>query len=295
MRRYSILHVPVLSFFSKKLYIDVCQNWKGVNFLYLLLLLAVCWIPKMFNLHRGMSNFVSNQAPAIVNQIPEIKITNGRVSVIKPQPYYITDPDTNKPLAVLDTTGRIESLKDIDALCLLTKNKLIIKKSDFENRTYDLSHVKSFSVDGEKINGWLQIGGKFLAVAIYPLALFGSYMYRIVQALIYAVIGLLFASLCYTKLSYTALVRLAVVAVTPCIIVATVLGLAGTYLPGFLYLVAALTYLFFAVKSNSGISVTSDDEGQITGYEGAVLDESSQMANSSTESDREPITTTLRS
>lgn len=294
MRSYSIFHVPVLSFFSKKLYIDVSRNWKGVNFLYLLLLLAVCLIPKMIDLHRGISNFLSIEAPAIVNQVPEITITDGRVSIKETQPYYIIDPDSNKPLAIIDTTGRIESIKDTGAFCLLTSNKLMIKKSEFENRTYDLSNVKAFSMDGEQIAGWLQIGGKFLAVAIYPFALLGSYVYRIVQVLIYAAIGLLFASLCNTKLSYSALVRLAVVAVTPCIIVATILGLAGIYIPGFLYFVAAMVYLFFAVKSNSGISVVPDGESRITGYEETVLNESSQITNPPTESDRQPVTASLR-
>ncbi len=294
MRRYSIFHLPALSFFSKKLYIDVGRNWKGVNILYLLLLLAVCLIPTMMNLHRGMSNFVNNEAPAIINQIPEITITDGRVSIKEAQPYYIIDPDSGKPLAIIDTTGRIESLKDTDAYCLLTGNKVIMKKSNFENRTYDLSNVKAFAADGEQITGWLQIGGKFLAVAMYPFALLGSYVYRIVQVLIYAVIGLLFASLCNTKLSYAALVRLAVVAVTPCIIVSTILGLVGTSIPAFLYLVVALVYLFFAVKSNADIPVIHDNEGQITERQASVSDTSSQMINPPTESDRQPVTASLR-
>ncbi len=275
MRRYSIFHVPALSFFSKKLYIDVGQNWKGANFLYLLLLLAICLIPTMINLHRGISNFVNNEAPAIVNQVPEITITDGQVSIKETQPYYIKDPDSNEPLAIIDTTGQIESLEDTDAFCLLTGNKVITKKSEFENRTYDLSNVKAFIVDSERITGWLQIGRKFLAVVIYPFVLLGYYMYRIVQALIYAAIGLLFASFCKTTLSYTALIRLAVVAVTPCIIVGTILGLTDTSIPPFLYLVAALVYLFFAVKSISGIPEVHEDEGQITGWEGTVWDRSS--------------------
>jgi len=275
MRRYSIFHVPALSFFSKKLYIDVGQNWKGANFLYLLLLLAICLIPTMINLHRGISNFVNNEAPAIVNQVPEITITDGQVSIKETQPYYIKDPDSNEPLAIIDTTGQIESLEDTDAFCLLTGNKVITKKSEFENRTYDLSNVKAFIVDSERITGWLQIGRKFLAVVIYPFVLLGYYMYRIVQALIYAAIGLLFASFCKTTLSYAALIRLAVVAVTPCIIVGTILGLTDTSIPPFLYLVAALVYLFFAVKSISGIPEVHEDEGQITGWEGTVWDRSS--------------------
>ena len=275
MRRYSIFHVPALSFFSKKLYIDVGLNWKGVNFLYLLLLLAVCWIPTVINLHRGISDFVNNEAPAIVNQVPEITITDGQVSVKETQPYYIKDPDSNEPLAIIDTTGQIKSLEDTDAFCLLTGNKLITKKSEFENTTYDLSNVKAFAVDSERITGWLQIGRKFLAVVIYPFALSGSYVYRIIQALIYAAIGLLFASFCKTTLSYAALIRLAVVAVTPCIIVSTILGLTGTSVPPYLYLVLALAYLFFAVKSISGIPEVHEDEGQISGREGTVWDRSS--------------------
>jgi len=295
MRKYSIFHVPALSFFSKKLYIDVGQNWKGVNFLYLLLLLAVCLILTMINLHRGISNFVNNEASAIVNQVPEITITDGQVSIKETQPYYIKDPDSNEPLAIIDTTGQIESLEDTDAFCLLTGNEIITKERKFENTTYDLSNVKAFVVDSERITGWLQIGRKFLAVVIYPFALLGYYVYRIVQALIYAAIGLLFASFCKTKLSYAALIRLAVVAVTPCIIVGTILGLAGTSIPSFLYLVAALLYLFFAVKSVSSIPEVHDDEGQISGSEGIVLDKSSQMMNPPTESDRTPLTATLRS
>ncbi|MCP4610138.1 MAG: DUF1189 domain-containing protein [Planctomycetes bacterium] len=295
MREYSIFHAPLLSFFSKKLYIDVGRNWKGVNFLYLLLLLTVCMIPAMINVHRGMSNFVNNEAPAIINQIPEITITDGRVSINETQPYYIIDPDTNKPLAIIDTTGRINSLKEIDALCLLTGNKVIMKKSNFENRTYDLSQVDSFAVNGEQISGWLQTGKKFLVVVIYPFALLGSYMYRIVQVLIYAAVGLLFASFCKTKLSYAALVRLAVVAVTPCIIVSTALGLAGTSLPGILYLVAALVYLFIAVKSNADITVLQDGQGQFTERREVVLDESSQITNPATEPERQHVTSILGS
>jgi hypothetical protein len=40
-KKYSIFHIPVFSFFSRELYRDVGMHWKGVNFLYLLLLLAI--------------------------------------------------------------------------------------------------------------------------------------------------------------------------------------------------------------------------------------------------------------
>ena len=273
MKKYSIFHVPVLSFFSKKLYIDVGRNWKGVNFSYLLLLLAICWIPAMIRVHVDFADFVNNETPALVNQVPEITITDGQVSIEETQPYYIKDPDSDEPLAIIDTTGQVESLEGSDAGCLLTKTKIMWKKNEFETQTVDLSKVKHFVLNSERITGWLHIGRKFLVVVIYPFALLGSYAYRIVQALIYAAIGLLFALSCKTALSYAALIRLAVVAVTPCIIVSTALGIGDASIPVYLYPAAALVYLFFAVRSISGIPNVQEDEGQIAEQQETVWDQ----------------------
>ena len=263
MKKYSIFHIPVLSFFSEELYRDVGLYWKGVNFSYLFLLLAICLIPTTINTYIVFANFVNNEAPTVIEQVPEITITDGKVSISEPQPYYIKDPENGDILAIIDTTGQIKSLEDTDAFCLLTENSLIIKKSKFENRTYDLSNVKAFVVDSERITGWLQIGRKFLAVVIYPFALLGSYLFRIVQALIYAAVGLLFALWCKVTLSYATLLRLAVVAMTPCMLAKTIFGIADIHLPyaTLIFLVITLAYLFFAVKANSEIILIQKETG----------------------------------
>jgi hypothetical protein len=271
MKKYSILRIPTMSFFSKDLYIDIARNFKGLNFLYLLLLLAICWIPPMIKMHVGVTDFVNNEAPVMIDQIPEITITDGRVSIDQPEPYYISNPDTNEPLAIIDTTGQYTSLEDSNAFCLLTENKLIMRQSNIEKRTYDLSNIKDFTVNSEKVTGWLNIFSKIIVPVSYPFALIGSYIYRIIQALIYASLGLLFASICKTHLSYAALIRLAIAAVTPCIIVATILNLVSVSIPSFLYPAAALAYLFFAVKS---IADTPEiiEEDQIIEIEPTVWD-----------------------
>jgi hypothetical protein len=253
MKKFSIIHIPVLSFFSKELYRDVGLYWKGVNFSYLLLLLAICWIPTMIKIHIGFSDFINNEVPAVVEQVPEITITNGEVSISEPQPYYIKDPQNGDVLAIIDTTGTIKSLEDPNAICLLTKTNIMWRQVEFETRTIDLSEVKNFVLDSERIMGWLHTARKFLIIIIYPFALLGSYLYRIVQALIYAAVGLLFALWCKVTLSYATLLRLAVVAVTPCVLVKTILGIAGVHLPyaGLIYLVAALAYLFFGVHATA--------------------------------------------
>lgn len=253
MKRFKIFHIPVLSFFSKELYRDVGLNWKGTCFGYLFLLLAVCWIPVMVTFHLGLSRFIEDKAPVFIEQVPEITITDGQASIEEPQPYYITAGDANDVLMVIDTTGQINSPDDANAFVLLTKTKLIHRKSDVELQTFDLAQVKEFTLNQTKITSWLNVLAKIFAPVSYVFALIGSCVFRIIQALIYAAIGMLFVSWCKARLTYDALLRLAVVAVTPCIIVKTILSIADIRIPyaPLLYLIAALAYLFFGVKAAS--------------------------------------------
>ncbi len=252
MKRYSIIHALALSFFSKDFYQDVAANWKtGLCFAYLLLLLAICWIPAMIKINVFFSDFVENEAPVMVNQVPEITITDGQASIAEPQPYYIKDPDNNDNLAIIDTTGTITSLEDANAFLLLTETQLIMRKNEFQTQTFDLKEVENFVLNSERIMGWLRTAKKFLVIAMYPIALLSSYLYRIVLVLIAAAIGLFFANLCKTKLSYDTSLRLAIVAVTPYIILKTILLAVGAPLTWWLNLAIAFGYLFFAVYAAS--------------------------------------------
>jgi hypothetical protein len=250
MKQYSVFHVPVLSFFSKALYRDVGLQWKGTGFAYLLLLLAICWIPVIIKHQVIFSNFVDNEAPKIINQIPRITITNGKVSLEEPQPYYIKDPDTDEILIIIDTTGAVTSLENSKAIGLITKTKGIFKKNDFETRTFDLNNINKFIFDQNKIKRWLNTIKKILVPVFFPLAVLGSFLVRIIQLLIYAAIGMLFAYWCKLKGTYRLFLRLAAAAVTPAIIIKTILGIASIKLPlaGLWYFFCAMAYLFFCVK-----------------------------------------------
>lgn len=263
-RKFSIIHIPVFSFFSGKLYKDVGLRWKGVNFGYLLLFLALCWIPTMVRMHVVFAAFVENYAPGYLEQMPEITIRDGELSISEEQPYYIKAPDSNDILAVIDTTGTFNTLEDANALCLVTKNKITWRKSDIETQTMDLSQIAEFDLTRKDVMGWLRMVSKFLAVTIYPGALLGSYVFRILQALIYGVVGLLFGLLFKSALSYGAMVRVAVVAMTPGMVVKTILGMAEVRVPysGLILLLVTLVYLLFAVKVISEASAVDVESGE---------------------------------
>lgn len=251
MKRYSLYHVPILSFFSGSLYRDVAINWKGVGFLYLLLLLAICWIPAIVKFQFMVSNFVENEAPKVVTQVPTLTIVNGKASIEEPQPYEITDPDTGNPLVLIDTTGEIASLNDTAAIALITETQIELRKSTVETRTVRFDEIKNFTLDQATINVWLKRMKAAAVPVIYPSAVLGAFVYRIVQMLVYALVGMLFAMCLGSKRPYASLLRLSVVAVTPCILVSTILGMIDVRipLPGLWYLVAPLAYLFFGVVS----------------------------------------------
>ncbi|MEI8064427.1 MAG: hypothetical protein WCH84_10225, partial [Verrucomicrobiota bacterium] len=70
MKKFSVFHPIVFAFFSKELYRGVARNWKGTGFCYLLLLVALSWLPGMLKLHTGINKFATESAPKFVRQIP---------------------------------------------------------------------------------------------------------------------------------------------------------------------------------------------------------------------------------
>jgi len=102
MKRYSIFHPLILSFFSKALYRDVGQRWRGTGLAYLLLVLAIVWIPTMIKMQFGLAQFVDHDSAKITEQIPAITISHGKVSTNVTTPYYIKDPETGADLIIID-------------------------------------------------------------------------------------------------------------------------------------------------------------------------------------------------
>lgn len=255
MRRFNVIQPYWLSFFSKDLYSDVAQNWPGFGLVYLLLLLALVWVPTVVQIHRGAARFVEKDGEALVAQIPKINITNGQVSVDPLGPHYIKDPDSGNVIIIIDTSADVSVLEKYpDAVVLLTRTQIITREEKRgQTRIQDLAGINSFSLDQAGMRRFLSILKTSFGFILYPFALLFSYVYRIIQALLYGAIGLAIAGIVKTRLEYAASVRLACIAVTPVIIVDTALGLFSAKPPYWwlLCFVIAMWYLFFGVKAAS--------------------------------------------
>ncbi len=253
-RLYRIWQTPPLAFFSPALYRDVALRWKGVAFGYLLLLLTLCWIPGAIKIHQSFAFFVDEEAPLVIEQIPEISIINGQAFIDHPQPYTIHDPETGAPLVVIDTTGTITSLEQTDALGLVTSREAIFQKSAIETRSFRFETVDRYTLNQEKITHWLSIAKDWAAPVLYPFCILVSFAYRIIQALIYACFGLLIVYLFKGKLPFDALLRLSVIAITPAIIIGSLFDATAISPPwaGLWFFLLSMGYLTFGIRAAVG-------------------------------------------
>lgn len=264
MKEYSILAAPLYSFFSKSFYMDAGTRRQGTGLLYLFVLTIISLVPGMIRVHIGTNELIDEELRAVADSVPEIVINEGVVNSDVEQPYFIEDANGEKQIAVLDTTGKIDSLADTEAVLLMTSDSVMIRKSEYETQVFDLKDVKAYRIDGKKVHGWLDWMGKYAALALSPFALFGSYIMRAIQALICVVFGMIFASWCSINLSFKALMRLATMALTPGIVIGAVSIAAGISIPlwGLFSMLLALGYLFFGINAVSTLAVEPSEQSE---------------------------------
>jgi hypothetical protein len=251
MRQYSFLKAIVMSFYSKDLYRDVKLNWGGSAILYLLLLLTVTWIP----LITIMQTQVNKNAPGVLttffSQMPKTDIKNGIVQTPENKPYFFSDPETKKVFGVIDTSGEFTTLKD-DMVFLVTKNQIFTNSKHHETKIFTLSSSTNYVIDPVVYKAKILKVIQWLWLAVFPIVILGSFIYRLIQTFFYAIFGKIFALTSGIHLGYMKIYTLTLVALTPVILFETVIELAGVSFPlhWVVNFILAMAYLLFAVRAN---------------------------------------------
>jgi hypothetical protein len=252
MQRYTIIHPLLFSFYSKSLYQDVARNWKGLCLLYLLSVVALCAIPGVMKFHSDLSAYMTTEAPKIAKQVPVITITKGKVSIDKPEPYIINDEKTNAPLIIIDTSGKITSLEGSSAIALIKKTEILVKKDAGETRRFDLSGVDDLVINRSVVYSWIDTIEELFVFILYPIAVLFSFLYHMIEVLLFAVIGIMFTRKFRIPLNFRTLVRLAAISATPSLILGTLLIAADIrvsyWWPMSFWI--SIGYLYFAVRVN---------------------------------------------
>lgn len=242
-----------MSFYSKSLYREVAREWSnGLCFLYLLSLVALCWIPGIIRMDSDISEYIDNEAPKYVRQLPAITIAKGQASISEQQPYIIKDPDSGDPVMIIDTTGQIASLENSKAFILLTKTRLLTHDGGKETRSLDLSEIGDATINKAQLYDWLEDFKEWFAILLYPFAVFFSFAFRSIQVLIYALAGSFFLRSSKVRIDYRLIMRLGAVSLTPVIIANTLINFfrIDIPLPWLFNALLAAGYLIFAIRAS---------------------------------------------
>ncbi len=239
--------------FYKEIAFQRVSKSVGYFFLFILLITLVLSMKRSTALIQGIDE-VSKE---LGDRLPEIRIENGVVSIDAQEPFTIEEKDF---IFIIDTTGKITTIDpSYKQGILLTKNKLIHRQSEIETREYDLSKIKSFTLNKEATEKWKKVLSRFA----FPFTVIFFFPYYIVAKLIHILLFSLIALIVNTatkaNLKYENLFNISLFALTPPVLLATIFNLAGFPFPLFrlLYIVVYLIFLTGGIRSCKGQVIES--------------------------------------
>lgn len=252
MQQFNIFQAIFMSFYSKRLYRDVATNWGGKAFLYLFVLLILVSLYFGFALQAITKTAYQEIYTKLSPQVPVITIKEGKLSTPENRPYLIIDPDTKKNLVVIDTSGQYKTNVDANASALITENQIFIQQKKNETRIYSIPENVEGVFDAQYVNDKINQYVGYSWIAFFILGLIAFYIYRVLQALVYAILGKIFAVIIKAPVSYFQIVQIMLVAITPAIIIYTIQLSLQYSMPyeALFYFLLSMFYLFYGIKAN---------------------------------------------
>jgi hypothetical protein len=252
MRRFSILQALPLSFYSRDLYRDVAATWRGAGLVYLVVIVTLVTLLVVMGIQFSLSRWAAGSVRGFVDQVPTIVIRHRVVQIDQPMPYVIRDRTNGAQVVVIDTTGQVTSLDGLEARVLLTADRLMYRKSTAETRVFNISAIDHFTIDSARAARWLDKVSTWLAPALTPFVFAGLFVFRLVQLVAFALVGMLVGALARVRLDFSAYLRLTAVALTPSLLLEPLLDLAGNKARGWwiVWTLIPLAYVIRAVLAN---------------------------------------------
>lgn len=256
MKQYKIWQAPVLSFFSTQFYRDLGANGKGVGFVYLLVLLSISCLIGPAKQFIDLSEFMKRDGAALVEQFPAIKIENGKLSIDRPSPYYITSGDLTW-IAFYTDQNEQEADPQNPVPMVVTDSELRINLPPPNNVSVPFKDVPQYSMSKQDIDKIFKVSCFTVPVTGYLMLLVFSWPGHIIAALLLSLVALITAKCISVNLKYEGLLRISSIAVGTTVILSTFQQLVRLEFPGinemgvqFILLLVALGYTIFGTGAN---------------------------------------------
>ncbi|WP_133127814.1 DUF1189 family protein [Legionella nagasakiensis] len=246
-------HAMYMSFYSRRLYVDVSKRWHGFGLTYLFLVLMIACVPLSIRIIVDFRQFLDEQVLFPLEELPPLYIQDGQASFDKPMPYTIKNKQ-GEIVLIVDTMSTKADLPKLTRNypklnVLITKNKLYFRpprprfffNSDTQMPTNSF-YEQSFSnyenevfVGQEVMKSTVISRIKWMAEFLIYFLLFSIfYSIYLVLTLTLAFLGQVFAQVLFNvKIKYKESCRLFAVAATPQIVLFLMIAFAGNLMfPG---------------------------------------------------------------
>lgn len=227
MKRFGPLQALYLSFFSADLYRDVASHWKGLGLLYLLLLLGLTWLPTAARAFTGLRTFSTEKGAALAQQMPRVTIAGGEMRAEPPGRHELKDPATGHVFLVIDDTIDDVPAQAANDMMMVTRKEFATFQRS-QRRVWKLAPGMNLELTSGDVQHFLARVPYWAAPLVYAGALAGSFLFRTVQILVYGGIAMFFARRFKATVDYKTAVRLAAVAITPVVILRTLIWFLPT-------------------------------------------------------------------
>lgn len=210
------------------------------------------WLIFSFQIQHELNFAYKENSDKYVQQIPVITFKHGKISTPENRPYIIIDPDSKEKIAIIDTSGTYKTIQEAQVPILLTETQFISQSKPGETKIKEIPTDFDFVADPQVIKGYVANYLGYLWIAFLVLFTLGSYVYRIAQALLYALIGKIGSAMFGFHLNYDSILPIAMVSITPVIVLSTVLDFFNVTFPyqGLLYFFLGMFYLFYGILAN---------------------------------------------
>lgn len=196
---------------------------EGVRYFSILILWVTLFLSIRFSIEifKQLSAFEAWSA----RHLPDIVIQKGEVSADVTQPWR---KEIENFLVVIDTTGQVKEIEEsFSQGILLMKNKLILKRSAYETRRYDLSKMDAFRLSPETVKRWRQVGQWILPPVLVFFLFFYFWVGKSLQILFFSLVSLVTNWASRRGLAYQTLLVIGIYALTAPLLLLSAVTLLG--------------------------------------------------------------------
>ncbi|HEX8953787.1 MAG TPA: DUF1189 family protein [Polyangia bacterium] len=234
--------------FDLGVFANVARQRLRRTFVYLLLLVAISTAATTVVWMMRLREAVRLVEPHL-DEIPTITIRNGQASADVEQPWVKrlgSDDQGHDLVAIIDTTGARDGFERNEVGVFLKRTELLVKQASEELRVIPLSRFPDTTVGPDIVRGWIRTAMR--RAPFYIGAFLGVwYLFaKSMQALLLVLAALIGAR----AMRFGQLFTVAVYALTPAVILDSVVPFAKVHVPAFwvIYLALGVVYAILGAR-----------------------------------------------